>query len=79
MEDLKNTKEGEEGKMKVQVLKQFGLDECTIVLQSGFVYTNILFHINSDDLVQFTDRTGETIIVEPDNIIAIKFKEDNNG
>lgn len=61
--------------MEKNFLKKFEKKIVRIVLNNNFVYTDIVFTFNDDDLIQFQDRDGENIIVDPNFVRMISEKE----
>jgi len=58
--------------MKTEVLRKYEkIKHLKLVLENGFVYTDISFKINEDNLVEFVDRSGDTITIEPYFIMLV--------
>jgi hypothetical protein len=57
--------------MELQFLKRFENKPCRIILKNNFVYNKVIFRINSDGLLEFSDRDGDLVFVEPSSVTMI--------
>lgn len=57
--------------MEVETLKKSEGRKVRIVLKNNFVYSSIVFKITEENLVEFTDKFGEVISIEPSFISMI--------
>jgi len=65
--------------MKIEILKKFEGLKVKIFLQNNFVYSYVVFEITEDNLIEFKDKHGETLIIEPSFVSAVtKIMEDKN-
>lgn len=57
--------------MEKQTLKQFEGLKVKLILSNGFKYTNVIFHINKDNLLEFQDFSGEIVLIEPSFVAMV--------
>lgn len=57
--------------MQLEILKRFEGKEVRIILKNNFSYSYITFKITQDNLLQFRDRYGEILTVEPAYVSAV--------
>ena len=57
--------------MQIEFLKKFEGKIVKIVLKNNFNYTSITFKITDEGLIEFIDKTNETITIEPSFISMI--------
>ena len=62
--------------MELKFLKQFEEKSVRIILKNGFRYSGITFEINENGYLQFKDRNGEVIYLEPNAIDMISVMKD---
>lgn len=63
--------------MQIEILKKLEGRKVRIILKNNFAYSYIIFKITKDGLLEFQDKYGELLTVEPDYVSAIT--EINNG
>jgi len=57
--------------MEVKFLRKYEGKEVKLVLQNNFIYSYITFRIRDDGLIEFEDRKGNIITIEPRFIALI--------
>lgn len=57
--------------MQIKILRKYEGNKVRILLKNGFTYSNIVFTLTSDFLIEFKDKFGEVILLEPDYITGI--------
>lgn len=57
--------------MERKTLEKFEGKKVRLILRNNFSYTDIIFYFSVDGLVQFEDRTGQKISLEPDFISMV--------
>jgi len=66
--------------MEIQTLKKFEGKECRLILKNNFVYSYVIFKITDNGLVEFSDKHGEALTIEPSFISGIsKIYEEENA
>ncbi|MCD4759343.1 hypothetical protein K8R33_00460 [archaeon] len=65
--------------MMVEILKKYEGKKVRLILKNNFVYTNISFRITEDNLIEFQDKYGEILTVEPSYISGISEGGVSNG
>lgn len=57
--------------MQIEILKKFEGKKVRIILKNNFSYSFIVFKITGDNLLEFKDKYGEVLTVEPSYISAV--------
>ena len=57
--------------MELNFLKKFEGQKVKIVLKNNFSYSYVEFRITSQGLLEFRDRNGDIISLEPEFIVMI--------
>ena len=57
--------------MEIQFLRKFENQKVKLILKNNFIYSYIIFKIRDDGLVEFEDRKGDIITLEPEFISLI--------
>lgn len=57
--------------MQIEILKKFEGKRVRIFLKNSFSYSFIVFKITEDSLIQFKDKYGEILTVEPSYVSAV--------
>lgn len=57
--------------MQIEILKKFEGKKVRIILKNNFSYSFIVFKITRDNLLEFKDKYGEVLTVEPSYISAV--------
>ena len=57
--------------MELEFLKRFEGRIVRLILNNNFVYNSVTFKITSEKLIEFKDRSGEIIAIEPSFISMI--------
>lgn len=57
--------------MELQILKRFEGETVRVILKNDFIYSYIVFRITEDNLIEFEDKFGEVLTVEPSYISAV--------
>lgn len=57
--------------MQIEILKKFEGKKVRIILKNNFSYSFIVFKITDDGLIQFKDKYGEVLTVEPSYVSAV--------
>ncbi len=61
--------------MEKKFLEQFERKTVKLILKNNFIYSKITFHFNRD-MIEFEDRTGEKIIIDPYFVAMISVEEE---
>ena len=57
--------------MQIEILKKFEGKKVRIILKNNFSYSFIVFKITGDNLLEFKDKYGEVLTVEPSYVSAV--------
>lgn len=57
--------------MELRILKEYENKLVRITLKNNFSYTHIRFIINKNNLVEFEDKKGDMLQVEPSFVVMI--------
>ena len=57
--------------MELLVLQKYVGKLVTLFLENKFQYTKVVFKINDSGLVEFKDRFGGEIVIEPSFVYAV--------
>jgi len=57
--------------MQIEILKKFEGKKVRIILKNNFSYSFIVFKITEDNLIQFKDKYGEVLTIEPSYVSAV--------
>lgn len=57
--------------MEIEILKKFEGRKVRLILKNNFIYNSVRFYVTQDNLIEFEDRFGEVVTVEPSYISAI--------
>lgn len=65
--------------MEIQILKKFEGETVRVILKNNFIYSYIVFKITEEGLIEFEDKFGEILTIEPNYISAVtKIKRSEN-
>lgn len=65
--------------MILEFLKRYENKSVRLILRNNFVYSYISFKISEDCLIQFKDKYGEIITIEPSYISVVCEIKGENG
>jgi hypothetical protein len=64
----------------LEILKKFEGEKVRIILKNNFIYSSIVFKVTDEDLIEFPDKYGEILTVEPSYIsVVTKVNRVENG
>ena len=65
--------------MELAFLRKFEGKRVRLGLKNNFIYSSVVFKITSEGLVEFKDRRGDTISLEPEFIAMISQINNSNS
>ena len=57
--------------MDLEFLQKFEGQRVRLLLKNHFTYSDVVFNITEDNLLEFVDRFGEMVVLDPSYISGI--------